>query len=181
MRMIDEGQRTVGELLRWSAALLTAAAAAIHFAVTPEHFDEDWVFGVFFVVSAWSQLLWALLVTRSDDRRLLMAGAVGNAAIALVWAASRTTGLPVGPEPGAAEAVGLVDVLATIWELLAAAAIVLVPRIHRRSLSQTRVAAFIVALAIVVIPLTSGAIASNTGHAPMRQDKERTHEQNTHS
>lgn len=175
MRMIVDRQRSTGELLRWSAALLTASAAAIHFAVMPEHFDEDWAFGVFFAVAAWSQLLWALLVARSDDRRLLLAGLGGNVAIAAVWLASRTTGLPVGSEPGAAEAAGFVDVLATIWELLAAAAIVLASRVHRR-MSSRGVAAFIVALALAVIPLTTGAIASDTGHPPDPQDNGRTHE-----
>lgn len=174
---IRQQLRTSGDVFRWSAALLTGAAAAIHFAVTPEHFDEDWALGVFFAGAAWSQLAWAMLVVRSDDRRLLNAGIAGNLAIALVWVASRTTGLPFGPEPGAREAVGFVDVLATVLEFLVAVSIVFAMRFGRSLTSGRRVAAIISALALVVIPLTTGAIATGTNHAQTEQDTGRTHEQ----
>jgi hypothetical protein len=180
MCMIVQQQRTSGELLRWSAALLTAAAAAIHFAVTPGHFDENRAFGVFFAAAAWSQLLWALLVTRSDDRRLRLAGVAGNIAFALVWVVSRTTGLPIGLEPGAREAVEFIDVLATIFEVLAAGSISLVPWIPARDVPRRRAATLIAALAIVVIPVTTVAIASDTTHVQIEHDNGGTHEQTPH-
>jgi hypothetical protein len=173
--VLQHEQRTAGEPLRWSAALFTAAAAAIHFAVTPAHFDEDWAFGVFFAAAAWSQVLWALLVVHSNRRRLLITGAAGNLAIALVWVASRTTGVPLGPSPMTREAVAFIDVLATTLEILAAASIVLALRLRHRLISARRAAAFIAALAIVVIPVTTRAIASGAGH--VQQDKGETNEQ----
>src|SRR4029453_16572025 len=41
-------------------AVLSLAAAGIHFAVMGEHFQEYVVFGVFFSLVAWFQALWAL-------------------------------------------------------------------------------------------------------------------------
>ena len=40
-------------------AALSAGAAAIHFAVTFEHFNKYLLYGVFFLVIAWAQLIWA--------------------------------------------------------------------------------------------------------------------------
>ena len=41
---------------------------------------------------------------------------MGNAAVIFIWLASRTVGLPVGPEPWTREAITLPDLLATIFE-----------------------------------------------------------------
>lgn len=158
-------ERTTGEVLRWTAALLTTAAAAIHFAVAPEHFDEGWAFGAFFATTAWVQILWALLVVRSGHRRLLLAGAAGNLAIALVWAASRTTGLPVGPEPGTREAVEFIDVLVTALEILAAVTILLALRRSARRVAAPHAVAMIAAVALVVILTATAAIAVGAGGA----------------
>jgi hypothetical protein len=43
-------------------AALSVGAAAIHFAVIFEHFGESMLYGVFFLVIAWAQLIWAALV-----------------------------------------------------------------------------------------------------------------------
>jgi MFS family permease len=170
-------ERTTGEVLRWSAVLLTTAAAAIHFAVTPQHFDEDWAFGVFFAAAAWVQILWALLVVRSGHRRLLLTGVAGNLAIALVWAASRTTGLPVGPEPGTRETVEFIDVLATGFEILAAVTIFLALRWGTRRVAARHGTAIIATVALVVILTATAALATRAGsaHDPevSRHDSER--------
>jgi hypothetical protein len=178
--MLAHRGRTAGEALRWSAAVLTAAAAAIHFAVMPEHFDEDWIFGVFFAAAAWAQLAWTLLVTRSEDRRLLFAGVGGNLAIVLVWVASRTIGLPLGPNPGVRESVQFIDVLATAVEILAAVSIALALRLGARLVSARRAAALIAALALVVIPTTTAAIATGTDHAHSDLTTGRTHAKQAH-
>jgi hypothetical protein len=141
------------------------AAGAIHFAVTPEHFDEDWVFGVFFAGAACVQILWPLLVVRSDQRWLLLAGVAGNLAIALLWAASRTTGLPVGPEPGMREAVGFIDAFVTTLEILAAVTIVLALRRGARHVPARHAGAIVAAVAFVVILTATAAIATEAGGA----------------
>lgn len=98
------------------------------------HFREYWLFGLLFAIVAPLQLAWAELVRRRpDDRRLLIAGAIGNLGVAAVWVASRTTGLPVGPHPGEPEPVGIKDLLSTYDELLLA--IIVAVLLSRRAAS----------------------------------------------
>ena len=99
-------------------ALLSAGAGAIHLAVMGEHAREWWLFGLFFAASGAAQLVWAVVVASRGTRSLLVAGAIGNAAIVALWAASRLVGVPVGPHAGTPEAVGLADVVATAYEAL---------------------------------------------------------------
>ncbi|MGZ8665887.1 MAG: hypothetical protein ACXWZM_02105 [Solirubrobacterales bacterium] len=148
--MAAEGPDHVRLLL--SAAILSCAAALIHAAVTPSHFEEYWGFGAFFVVVAILQLGWAELLRRGDpDRRILILGAVGNLAVALIWLISRTAGLPFGPGAGQAEGVGFQDVLATLDEIGIAllVAAVLLPAMKRPSQAILTGAWILAALSIV--------------------------------
>src|SRR5919108_430965 len=70
-------------------ALLSAGAAAIHFAVAKMLFDEYTLFGVFFVGSGIAQLVWPIWVVFWRWRPLFFLGAVGNAAIVALWAVDR--------------------------------------------------------------------------------------------
>jgi hypothetical protein len=107
--------------LRFTAAAATAAAGAVHASVTAEHFKEFWLFGVFFIGAAAAQIAWAAMVMFRPQRRLLMLGLAGNAAIVLLWAFTRFVGLPLGPGAGTRESMGLVDIAATAYEVLAVA------------------------------------------------------------
>ena len=98
-------------------ALLSASAAAIHSAVSAEHFDEAFVYGAFFLVASTGQAGWAALIVYRPKRSLLVVGAVANAATIMLWALTRTVGLPVGPQPWRAEAVGTFDLISTLLEL----------------------------------------------------------------
>ena len=104
------------------ASVATAGSALVHFAVAPEHFAEWWGFGLFFVLCAEVQLGWALLLGRIRSNRMLAVGIAGSLALVAVWALSRTTGLPFGPEPGVPEEIGLPDVVSVVLELITAAA-----------------------------------------------------------
>jgi hypothetical protein len=115
-------------------ALLSAAGAAIHSAVSAEHFDEAFIYGVFFVAASTSQAGWAVLVVYRPTRTLLVVGAVANAATIILWALTRTVGLPIGPEPWHAEAIGTLDLIATLLELaIVLGAATLLARRSRRS------------------------------------------------
>jgi hypothetical protein len=104
-------------LLTYSVASASAGAAAIHYAVVAEHFEEWWGFALFFVASAVAQLVWAVLVVASRSRLLIWAGVVVNAAIVVLWVVTRTVGTLVGPEPATPEPVGLADSVATAFEV----------------------------------------------------------------
>jgi hypothetical protein len=101
-----------------AAALLSAGAAAVHFAVIRTHFDEWWGYGVFFVVSGLAQLAWSLLVVARPSRGLFWLGVAGNAAIVALWIVTRTVGTLIGPAATDPESVGFADVTATVFEAL---------------------------------------------------------------
>jgi len=98
-------------------AALSAGAAAIHFAVTFEHFNEYLLYGVFFLVIAWAQMIWAAVAVWRLPRWWLWLGIAGNAAVLAVYLASRTTGLPFGPDKGHTEPFGALDVVSALLEL----------------------------------------------------------------
>jgi hypothetical protein len=104
--------------VRWPLGLLSLAAAVIHFAVTPEHFEEYVLFGVFFVVLAAFQLLWGVVMPQRPSRGVLWGGLLVNLGVIAIWVVSRTSGLPIGPEAGQAEEIGLLDGLSTAAEAL---------------------------------------------------------------
>ena len=139
---------TAKPLLLGSLASLSVGAAAIHFAVTFEHFNEYSLYGVFFLVLAWAQLVWpAVLValpslTSAPDgarparlpakwsrsgvtplaaRRLvvwLWLGIAGNAVVLAIYFSSRSIGLPIGPDTKSVEAWGGLDLVCAIEEIL---------------------------------------------------------------
>jgi hypothetical protein len=108
----------VEPVLRPVLALLSMGAAVIHFVVIPGHWDEYWGQGLFFIIAAIAQLLWAVWVVVAPSRLLYLAGAAGNAAIVALWVVTRTAGVPAGPGAGEREAVEFADTLATVFEVL---------------------------------------------------------------
>jgi hypothetical protein len=104
--------------VRWQVAASSAGAAAIHFVVAPEHYNEWWAFGAFFFVVAWFQVAWSVAVVRLESRRVVLAGLLVNAIVIVIWIWSRTAGLPIGPEAGTPEAIGAPDVVSTLLEAL---------------------------------------------------------------
>jgi hypothetical protein len=109
--------RTRTHLIVLAPALLSAGAAAIHYAVISSHFGEWWGFGVFFIASGIAQLAWAMLAVTWPSRPLFWLGVLGNAAIVALWVVTRTAGPLVGPDPHSPEPVGLADGVATGFEV----------------------------------------------------------------
>ena len=103
--------------LEVDAAVLAIAAGLIHAVAAVTHSGEYWLFGSFFAVLAVAQVVWGALVYRGASRSLLVAGAWASASVALLWLVTRTVGLPIGPHAGRPEAVGPLDILATLDEL----------------------------------------------------------------
>lgn len=115
--IVPLGARRPLRLATYAVASASACAAAIHYAVIAEHFEEWWGFGLFFVLSAVAQLVWAVLVLTSRSRLLMWLGVVGNAAIVVLWIVTRTVGTLVGPEPATPEPIALADSVATAFEV----------------------------------------------------------------
>ena len=99
------------------AVISSTAAAGVHAAVCPAHFRESAVFGLFFAGSAVAQVLWSVAMVLRPSRRLVRGAVAGNASVLVLWAVTRTVGLPFGllPRP---EAIGPWDLSCGAWELV---------------------------------------------------------------
>jgi hypothetical protein len=158
---VAAGPEAVAGSLPVGLAVLSIGAAVIHFAVIAQHLDEWWLTGMFFVVVALFQLAWAIAVLARPSPPLYLMGAVVNSLVVITWIVSRTVGVPVGPEAGEAESIGLPDALATSFEaLLVAAAAALVLRAGAAArLRPLRGATATWATAVAVVALTALTLA----------------------
>ncbi len=103
-------------LLYWSAGLSTLVGL-IHLWFAPEHFEEWFGYGVFFLLAAAAQFIFsALLLFRKPAPILLFAGIIGNALIMVLYFLTRTLGIPLGPQAGEIEPITTLDAFATIAE-----------------------------------------------------------------
>ena len=83
----------------WLAGAL-AGAAGVHAVVAGAHAGADTIHSTFFVVLAGLQLALAMALVVDPRRSWLRASILVNTATLLVWALSRTVGLPgQSPEP----------------------------------------------------------------------------------
>ena len=98
-------------------AALSLIAALIHLWVMPEHFDEWWGYGTFFLVCAVAQAIYAPLLLVRPNRTIILLGIAGNSAIVLLYLCTRVVGIPIfGPEVWEVEGVGIIDLCATSSE-----------------------------------------------------------------
>lgn len=155
----------------WLAALLSLCASGIHFAVAPEHFDEYWLYGWFFVIAAWLQGVWAIaLAGFGPNARLLVAGAMGNAALVALWLWTRLIGIPIGPDSGETEAFASVDGLAVACEV----GVVVLAAVSLRQWRQIRpgrwTVAFVAGLSLLLIALV-GIVLENDDSGGSHSDE----------
>jgi hypothetical protein len=141
------------------ASATAAGSALVHFAVAPEHFAEWWGFGLFFVLCAEVQLGWAIMLGRFRSNRMLAVGLVGSLFLVAVWALSRTSGLPLGPEPGVPEEMGVPDVASVALELVTAGACVWALAVRSRGAMRFAIPVRVVGL-VLSIALTAWALAA---------------------
>src|SRR5215467_7112188 len=113
---VRTGPGTARPYLLGALAALSAGAAAIHFAVAFEHFAEYTLYGVFFLMISWAQVIWPAVLLWRPPRSWLWLGIAGNAIVIAVYVASRTIGLPFGPDLHNAESVGALDVVSCVLE-----------------------------------------------------------------
>jgi hypothetical protein len=103
---------------RTSLALASLSASLIHAMAGFHHWTEWWLFGFGMFVMAVAQVAGAAALAYTGTRLAPIAAIAVNVPIVALWIWSRTTGLPFGPEPGEAEAIGLPDAVCTLTELV---------------------------------------------------------------
>jgi hypothetical protein len=179
------GRRTLpaADLLRWVAAVASLGAAAIHFAVVGEHWQEWKPEGLFFGVLGWVQVFWAVAVLQVRSRALLLLGALGQLGVVVLWAVTRTVGLPFGPSAGEAEAASPIDIICCGLEAVAATAalLLLVRGVRRVRWSRgATLAAIGVLVAAMAGATTASLIPSVGGSEHQHADGELTTDGHTH-
>jgi hypothetical protein len=168
--MTDNSGPGRADVARCWAGFASLGAGLVHLAVVQEHLAEWWVYGVFFAAVGAAQILWGLGALARDRAPLLRLAVAGNIALVVLWAATRTVGLPIGPEPWTAEAVGRADVLSVVLESATALALIAVARhlaartpsasLPQRRLGAGRFVALMFAGAVAVSAITTPALAA---------------------
>jgi hypothetical protein len=95
-------------------------SALLHASVIREHFREYFLYGMFFTLLATAQAVLGMRIAVRPKRATVRAVAATSVWVVVLWLASRTTGLPIGPEPWRPEAYGAFDVAASCAELVTA-------------------------------------------------------------
>jgi hypothetical protein len=158
--------RTV--VARCWAGFASLGAGLVHLAVVGEHLDHWLLAGLFLAGLGAAQLGWglaALAMERAPFPRAVIGVDVGVVAL---WAVSRTTGLPFGPDAGTAEALGRADLLCMALQLLVVASLVVSMRTSAAcspgtGSARVRAGRGLVALgvgALVMSALTTPALAA---------------------
>lgn len=111
-------RRTVHPAL---VAFPSAAAGAIHVVAALRHLDEGVLYVAFFAALAAFQLVWAVTILKSANRRTVLAAAAVDALAIATWIVSRTTGLPIGAHALQPESAGADGLLASALEALVVA------------------------------------------------------------
>ena len=128
------------------AAVFSLLAAVVHLWVMPEHFEEWWGYGMFFLVSAVVQGAYAAALMRHPSRPLLLLGIGGNLSIVALYLVTRTVGIPFfGPHAGEVEGIGAADLSATAAEF---ALIAVLGAVLLRGLPRERVVVLLFVLAL---------------------------------
>jgi FtsP/CotA-like multicopper oxidase with cupredoxin domain len=150
-----------------SAAVLTLGAGAIHLAVMPEHLEEYLPFGLFFLVVAVAQIGAAPVLLIRPSSRLAVGVAVASLALVGLWLLSRTTGLPVGPEPWSPEEVGLPDVMCVLLESAGALVAVALAIRGRRPRRRRPVCTPLALVPVVLLATVATVVGVGTGASGM--------------
>ncbi|MDQ4131693.1 MAG: hypothetical protein M3179_00445 [Actinomycetota bacterium] len=147
---------------RQGVVLALAAAAGLHLAAFSQHLGEGVAVATFFLVVAALQLGAAAAVRGGISTTAGTAIVIGNVALVVLWAVSRTWGVPAGPHAGTAEPVGILDSLAVATEAIAIVGLLLVPgrtpavRSRRRRPPVAVTASLVGVAALVLAPTTHG-------------------------
>ena len=154
-----------GHTARVLLAVLSAGAGVLHIAAVSTHLEHHWTMGALFAITGWAQLIWAALLILRPTRRIVIGGAVAQAAVFTGYVIVHLVGWPLGANAGQPEPHGAMGLLACALELAVVIGVVLLtpwPGAVRVG-SVPRIA---VPLAgVLVVGLSSAAIAvGEPGH-----------------
>lgn len=157
----DAGRRVESDVLIMCG--LAWAAGLIHVQAAIDHLSEVPAYTVCFVLLTGAQIAWGIALYRSPRRGLLIAGAIGSLGVLAVWVLSRTTGLPIGPERGETEQLGLLDSVASADEI--ALVLLVALRLSARHLRVGGTLAWALRAGLIGLLLLSSLVLAGGVHA----------------
>jgi hypothetical protein len=98
---------TTHRALLYPAAVLSLVAGLVQLRLVPQHFEEWWAYGAFFLVAALAQSLYATVLLLWPKGVILLAGMAGNSLAVLTYLVTRS------PGTGHASDIGVLDALVT--------------------------------------------------------------------
>ena len=119
------------------------------------------MYGAFFLVISWAQMIWPAVLLWRPARIWLWLGIAGNAIVIAVYAASRTVGLPFGPDLHHPEPAGALEVVSSLLEfglIAGCAALLSRPSVADRPVARRGA----VARAATLVALPAAVIAATT-------------------
>jgi hypothetical protein len=157
----------LGKVVAYCLAIVSTAAAVIHFAVTAENVAGYWLFSLAALVVSWLQLGWAIAVVIRPSRRLLQAGVLLNGVVLAGYVITQATGDAIGIAPrggglpafgnGLGEALAAVLAAGCAWLLTAQQARYRVPR--QRLIMVPAATGAVTAVLLGVALATAGPVA----------------------
>ena len=144
----------VGRVVVWCLAVLSIAAAVLHYALASEDFGAHWSFGVLMLAAAWLQVIWAIAVVVRTSPSKLWAGAVLNTAVVVAELATHPAGDAV--ENALCIAVGAAVAAGCGWLLAVRAD----HPVRRQRLVTAPASAGVVAVAVLGVALATGTPAA---------------------
>ena len=152
------------DVARCWAGFASLGAGLVHLAVVQEHLDKWWLFGAFFAVLGVAQIGWAVAALARETPPMLRTVVYVNLAVVALWAATRTVGLPVGPQTWTPEAASRADVLCTLLEVGVAVTLLVAARLVARPAADHQPVGRFVALmfagALAISAITTPALAA---------------------
>lgn len=143
--------RSASSAANATLASLAFGAAVIHLAVIPAHLAEFPPYGIAFAGLAIVQVAIGIAGLAGAWRLVRWPAITVTIGVIAVWIASRTMGLPVGPEAWHPEPIGVADVVATAFEIGLVAMLVLGRHVGLSSDPADRHANIVASIAIVPV------------------------------
>jgi hypothetical protein len=140
-----------------------------HLWAMPQHFEEWIGYGLFFLLAAFIQGAYALVLLRWTSRPILLAGIAGNLGMVGFYIGSRTAGIPLlGPHAGHVESVAAVDLTVTIAELALVGTLVVLARVLHAARTYV-ILGVVQAFGIgALLDLMHGGLHASVGASPVQ-------------
>jgi hypothetical protein len=154
-RWNDTRQQPAGTATDTALTLLAAVVfmdGLIHIGAGVDHFNEFPLYTLVFGAVAAVQIGWAAMLLRRPSRTLLLLGCGFTAGVIVLWAASRTVGVPIAPRPWVPETVGVADLIETVGEavtVIAAGSIAMATQLSAARWIIRRIAPLLLAMLLL--------------------------------